>query len=152
REEDLRDEDDPEVTRHGSISMMVNYHAISRYFALLGGESLQTSYRHHSIHVAAFLLGGPVDGFLETRSAYSAAVERFGPDDFFSLKKALEPHYSTLTIEQLLSAVRLGGWDANILYGAAPALFARLPEADELQRQELYEAVQRVRDLYYPIG
>jgi tetratricopeptide (TPR) repeat protein len=137
---------------HGSISMLVNYHAIRRQFARAGGEVLTVSHRHHSLVVSAFVSGAPPTGLRELRRAYDAAVERFGPDDFFTLKKIVEPHYDELSLEQLFAVVRMGGWDANILFGCLPAIARLAADADEAQRAELRDTLARVWSNYYPIG
>lgn len=142
---------EPGVTVHGSISMMVNYHALGRWLAGRGGELLCTSRLHSSLTVVAGLLGTPPGGRVETRLAFEEAIDRMGPDDFFDLKTAFGKPLDDLTLEQLLGWIRLSGWDANVLLGCWPALMKHAPEAPGLLRLELYRAVHEVWNHYFPI-
>ena len=150
--EDLLDRDAPGMAAHGSISFMVNYHALGRYVLAQGGQFLHTPHRHAHIEVGAFLLGRHPGGYPETRLAYTEAVERGGPDDFFGLKKGIEMSYDALDAQQLLAYLRLSGWDANVFAGCCPTLAKHAASASEDLRQEMYWACRHVWDTYYPIG
>jgi hypothetical protein len=152
-EESLVSLSEPGLNLHGeSFSMMVNYHAIAEYITLLGGEALLTSHRHTNLCITAFCLGKPPQGYLETRQSFREVVEDGGPDDFFTLKKGIEPHYDSLSLEQLLAYLRLSGWDANIFLGSFPTLLNHIASLSTPLRQELYRAIQQIWGMYYPIG
>ena len=89
REELIEGRGLPAVTIHGSLSMMVDYYALGRWFAGQGGELLVTSHLRTSLSVVAGLLGTPPGGTVETRLAFDDAMERRGPDDFFDLTRGL---------------------------------------------------------------
>lgn len=90
-EESLLNGGDPELNLHGSFSMSVNYHAIGRYFENHGGQFLRPSRRQSNLSVCAFVLGDDGGGYVQTREAFAEAIERFGPDDFYTLKTGIEP-------------------------------------------------------------
>ncbi|NET56060.1 MAG: tetratricopeptide repeat protein [Symploca sp. SIO2E6] len=143
----------PSLTRHGHcFSLMVNYNAIRQYFLQIGGQFLNIAHRHNSLNICAFLLGSPFKGCVETRLAFTEHIEQLGPDDFFSLKKAIENHYDTLTLPQILAWLRASGWDANIFLGSFPTLIQHLNTASESFQQELYQAIEGIWETYYPIG
>lgn len=142
---------EPELTLHGSFSMMVNYHALGRWLAGQGGELLCTSRLHSSLTVVAGLLGTPPGGTLETRLAFAEAVDRRGPDDFFDLKTAFGKPLDDLTLEQLLGWLRLSGWDANVFLDCWPVLMKHAAEAPGLLRLELYRAVYEVWERHFPM-
>ncbi|NER24740.1 MAG: tetratricopeptide repeat protein [Symploca sp. SIO1C2] len=143
----------PSLTRHGHcFSLMVNYHAIGRYFLQVGGQFLNVAHRHASLNICAFLLGFPFRDCVETRLAFTENIEQLGPDDFFTLKKAIEKHYDTLTLPQILALLRSSRWDANIFLGCFPSLIQHLDTASETLQQELYQAIECIWDTYYPIG
>jgi tetratricopeptide (TPR) repeat protein len=152
REQDLLDRGDPAITRHGSFSMMVNYHAIGKHVQKQGGQSLQTSHRHAHLNISAFLLGTPPDDYVETRQAYRQAIENCGPDDFYALKKAIEHGYHSWTLEQLLAYIRLSGFDARITLACYPALMDRVEHISKSEIQELYQVIQKVWEVYYPLA
>jgi tetratricopeptide (TPR) repeat protein len=152
REEDLLGREEPDITRHGSFSMMVNYHAIGKYVQKQGGQSLQITHRHAHLNISAFILGSHPGGYTEAHQAYSEAIEICGPDDFYALKKAIEHGYDTWTLEQLLAYIRLSGFDAKIALACYPALMDRIEYATESEKQELYRVIQKVWEVYYPLA
>lgn len=75
----------PVVTHHGSISMMVNYHALGAYVRQEGGQVLTSRHRHCHLNVSAFVFGAHRSAHSETCYAYYDTVQTFGPDDFLAL-------------------------------------------------------------------
>ena len=152
REGDLLGRGDPEITRHGSFSMMVNYQAIGKYVQKHGGQPLHTEHRHAHLNISAFVLGSHPGGYTETRQAYREAIESCGPDDFYALKKAIEHGYESWTLEQLLAYIRLSGFDARITLACYPALMDRIEYASETEKQELRRVILQVWGVYYPLA
>ena len=152
REEDLVGREEPTINVHGSFSMAVNYHAIGRYICNEGGQMLHTAHRHSSLSVCAFILGQLPDDTIETRQAYAAAIDRFGPDEFFILKKGLEKVTEALDLPEMLAFLRLSGWDAGVFLAFFPSSLDQVDSLSEAGRQELYAAIQQVWENYYPIG
>jgi tetratricopeptide (TPR) repeat protein len=148
----LRGEGAPTMAVHGSFSMMVDYQIVGEYCRRLGGQVVHPAHRHESLNVSAFLFGDAPGGFVETRQAYAEAVEKFGPDDFFTLKEGVARVYDSLSLGQLLAFLRLSGWDYKRFLECLPVIKERLPEAADAQKQELYETALRVWDAYLPIG
>jgi tetratricopeptide (TPR) repeat protein len=132
--------------------MMVNYHVIGQFLRQEGGDLLHATPLSTSLQVVAGLLGVPGGG-AETRLAFDEAVERRNPDDFFSLKIAVESGYSGMTLAQLLAWLRLSGWDANVFLGCIPALvtWAEAESTSATEREDLRQAALRVWETYFPI-
>lgn len=141
----------PGIATHGSFSMMVDYQIIERYFLQQGGQALNPGHPHESLNVAAFLLGDLPEGCVETRQAYEDAVERFGPDDFFTLIRHLES-VEDLDLNQILAFLRLGAWDHRLMTSCLPLLRKHLPTLTEIQKQEIAKAFQRSWDTYFALG
>ncbi len=137
REELLLGRGEPEIETHGSLSMMVNYHALGRWFVHQGGEILHTSHFQSNLSVVACLLGTPGGAPLETRMAFDDAIERGGPDDFFDLRLSVQESSDAMSLGQLLSWIRFSGWDARIFENCFPALIKHLPSASGELRAEL---------------
>lgn len=152
REEDLIHRDPPEIAIHGSFSMMVNHHALGQFVLRQGGQFLFTPHRHTSLDICAFLLGQPPGGYVETRLAYTEAIENGGPDDFYTLREGIRKHYNGFTLGELLAYLRLSGWDADLFLECFPALMEQAKGASPALREEFYWALQHIWDTYYPIG
>lgn len=142
----------PAIVHHGSISMMVNYHAIGEYVRQEGGELLTTRQQHANLNVSAFILDAQEKDHPETRHAYLENVQSFGPDDYFLVRKSIEGNPSSLKLEQILAWLRFSGWDFWILGGCYAALLRCLPDAAEPWRKEVRRAIAAVWDTYYHIG
>jgi hypothetical protein len=151
REELIEGRGQPAVTVHGSLSMMVDYYALGRWFAGQGGELLVTSHLRTSLSVVAGHLGVPPGGTLETRLAFDDAMERRGPDDFFDLRGGFGVAYDDLTLEHLLAWVRVSGWDAHVMLGCWSSLMKHAASAAGIFRLEIYRAVYEVWERYFPL-
>ncbi len=152
RESELDQRGEPEIVRHGSISMSVNYHAMGEYVRRQGGEVLNSSHRHLGLDVVALLVGGPAGGYVDTALAFDEWVEHRGPDDFFLLNQALRRQVSDLTLQQILAFLRLSGWDGRVFLRCQPTLLERVDSASESWRREVLHATERVWESYFPIG
>ena len=145
-------EGEPDITVHGSFSMDVNYHAMAEYVRRLSGLALTVPYQQEHLSVAAFLLGAHPAGWIETRAAFARSLERGGPIEFFSLRRALADGYRNLDLPQLLSVIRLGHWDPRILYECGDALHEHGAQATPALSAEMVRTVMRVWERHYPIG
>lgn len=150
-EASLAGRSEPSLALHGSFSLMVNYHAIGRWFAHRGGVFLPCSHESTTLNVSAALLGEPAGGWVEVLVAFDDAIERRGPDAFFVLKKGVEENYAAFGLERLLAWLRLTGWDHNVFLGCLPVLLERAGEAPETLRHELAVAAQRIWEAYFPL-
>jgi tetratricopeptide (TPR) repeat protein len=142
----------PTFAFHGSFSMMVDYQIIGEYCRRLGARVLHPARASEHLNISAFMFGDVPGDFIETHQAYAEAIEKFGPDDFFTLKETFEELYDALTLEQILAFLRLSCWDYKRFRECLPALKKYLPEMTELQKQQLHEAIVKVWDSYLPIG
>jgi hypothetical protein len=152
REEELLGCHEVSLSLHGSFSLMVNFHALGEVVRAKGGHHLRPPPTHAHLAVSAFLLGEPADGYTETRQAFEEAISRGGPDEFYTVKKGVEPFFSCLKLEQLLAYLRLSGWDANIFWRCCEELIQRAKTAPKPAQRELFWAARQVWDNYFPIG
>ncbi|NMC52176.1 MAG: hypothetical protein GYA48_00875 [Chloroflexi bacterium] len=143
----------PDISLHGSaISMMVNYHALAALTRLNGGQAFQSKHRNEGLVFSAFLFGASHAVNEKTRQTFHKTIETANPDDFFMWKKAIQPHYSRLSLEQLLAILRISGYDPQIFGETAHLLLEYAQTADPHQKDWITEAARRVFQLYYPIG
>jgi hypothetical protein len=141
----------PALARHGSFSMSVNYHAVSRWFALRGGRTLPPA-SDDALLVAGFLAGPPGAEGLATRRAFHHGIRRFGPADFFSLKRALTPERAEpFTLQEHMAWMRLSG-DPEVLRQHLPLLTDKVLHANAEQRRGLRPLVRQIWSRYLDIG
>ncbi|KPL78845.1 hypothetical protein ADN00_06415 [Ornatilinea apprima] len=143
----------PEISLHGSaISMKVNYHALAAFTRQSGGQAFQSKHRDEGLVFSTFLFGASANLLQSARRAFNMTFETASPDDFFVWKKALQPYYSQLPLEQLLAILRLSGYDPQIFGETFHLLLEYAQTADPRQKDWIAEAARRVFLLYYPIG
>lgn len=144
----------PPIEVHGGdcFSLMVNYHAIGRYFENQGGRMLRTAFQSQSLAVCAFLSGPAAEPYRRATHAFEAAVNKFGPDDFFTFSQLVAGLAETATFRQILALLKLSGWDHEILMRFFENLMAQLPSLTEGDWRDLHFAVRKVWERYYAIG
>lgn len=151
RLEDLQNRSRPNLAFHkGCFSLMVNFQAIAEYTKHQQGQALVPNYLPRSLNICGFLFGD--NDYIETRQAYKLLIQQQSPDDFFTFKKAIEPHYDTLDLQQILAYLRFSGWDYRYLLGFFDNLMGRIETASDAWCQEIYRALHNVWETYYFIG
>ena len=134
------------------FSMMVNFHAIGRYFEQHGGSPLHPRREARSLAINAFLLGAHPGGHPETRRSFAEAVDTFGPDDFYTMMRGLPALWPSLTAQELLAYLQLGRADDLVLASCVPALLEAVPTLTGAEKQQLASIVRETWDAYLPIG
>ena len=142
----------PSFAFHGSFSMLVDYQIIGEYCRELGARVLHPARASDHLNISAFMFGEVPGDFIETRQAYAETIDKFGPDDFFTLKEAFGELYAALTLEQIIAFLRLSCWDYKRFRECLPALKRFLPEMSDQQKRQLQDAIVNMWDGYLPIG
>lgn len=142
----------PQLATHGSFSLTVNYHAFQQYCTQQGGLSFFPHHEQASLDLGCLLLLPDAESYRETTQAYERFVSDYGPDDFFTLKKLIEPHLDRLSCEDILGMIRWSSYDARIFCQMLPRLFEIVPEISESERLNLLMVIPRIWDTYYPLG
>lgn len=139
----------PELILHGSFSLTANYHAFQHAYEQRGGVALFPRQHYKNLNVGCILnLDQPLD-YAQTRLAYRRSVERFGPDEFFSLKQWVDRSLDDMGLQQLLSFWRLGGYDAEFFIHATKRISALLQEANDEEKLDLSRGIERMWSSYY---
>lgn len=142
----------PQLSTHGSFSLTVNYHALQQYCAGQGGLTFFSRHQQANLDLGCLLFLADAGSYCDTSQAYERFVNDYGPDDYFSLKKLIEPHFDSLTCRDIISVIRLSGYDARIFRQMLTRLFEILSEISENERLNLLMVIPRIWDTYYPLG
>lgn len=142
----------PYLSKHGSISLTVNFHALELYFKGLGGKAIHSIYEHENVTMSLFLLSKRPHNFLETTMAYHEMIENIGPDDFYIIKRAVVPLNKSLTTKELLTFLRYTVWDARTFLEFYNTLLERIAEEEDFPEDELIAVMHKVWEHYFPIG
>jgi len=150
REATLAAQAGPGITLHGSFSVMVNYHAIARYFLRRGGQVLRAPHEYGHLTTIGFALGLPREATACTRRAFEDMAERFHPDDYHLVKTAFERNCAAFSVGEILAFLRLSGGDAAVLVSSFSVLMERLARASPAARQQVCVAVLDAWARYFP--
>lgn len=142
----------PGLVRHGSISLSVNYHAFAEYCAARGGLALAPEDRHGSINVVGLMMLADPDAHTDTRHAYRRHVQEFGPDHFYSITKQARETIPTMSAEEILAYLRLSRYDSHQFGRYLPRLLELAPKFDAATRADVGAAVEKVWEMYFPLG
>ncbi|MVP01842.1 SAM-dependent methyltransferase [Paenibacillus lutrae] len=141
----------PDLIGHGSFSLEANYHAIGHVYEQSGAEVLFTDHRYKQINVGCILMLTDPASYSHTRLAYRRFINRFGPDDFFSLKKWLDEHLNQMELSQLLAFWRLGHYDAEFFLQCRERISELLPAAGEEDANAIRIGIRQMWQSYYPM-
>lgn len=147
--ESLTFADPPELILHGSFSFTENFHAFRYVLEQEGALVLFPPHHYKNINIGCFLHMENPAGFAQTRLAYRRFVERYGPDDFFSLKEWVDRRLDTMGMQQILSFWRLGGYDAEFFAQSVKQLSTLLPEAHDEEKLDILRGIEQLWDSYY---
>jgi hypothetical protein len=151
-EDELKARGDPVMTLHGNcFSFVLNLNAIGRYFEELGGLALHATRHAPALQVSGFLAGFPAEALAETRHAFQAEVEDFGPGEFSALVKGVMKGLSSPSLDVLLALLRLCDDDPEVLYVYSNVLREHAREATPAQKREILRALSRAWDGFYPL-
>lgn len=141
----------PKLIVHGSFSLTANYHAIVSFFEQKGAQSYFTAHHYNNLNVGCILMLQNSESYANTRLAYRRFVERFGPDDFFSLKQWFDGQLQQMELRQVIALWRLGGYDSQWLLQSAKRISTLLPDCNEAEMDDLRTGILEMWKTYYPI-
>jgi tetratricopeptide (TPR) repeat protein len=142
----------PKLIHHGSFSLTANYHAIQHIFEQKGALSYFTEHHYKNLNVGCIIMLVQPASYANTRLAYRRFVERFGPDDFFSMKLWFDEHLESLELYSILAFWRLSRYDAQLFIQSAQRIQFLLPESSDEEAEDLRQGIQMMWAGYYPMN
>ncbi|BBI31855.1 tetratricopeptide repeat protein [Cohnella abietis] len=142
----------PKLIHHGSFSITANYHAIQMFFEQKGAVSYFTTHHHNNLNVGCILMLHDPMGYANTRLAYRRFIERFGPDDFFSMKEWFDGQLEEMELRQVLALWRLGGYDAQWLLQSVRRISDLLPDCTEQEMEDIRSGIHKMWKSYYDMN
>jgi hypothetical protein len=111
----------------------------------------QASQYQDNIQVLAYVLGQIPQQAKETHLAFATAVEEGGPDSFHALKSVVETQYAAMSLPELLSFLRLSGWDAAVFADCLPYLKEQIAHSSPVWYGDVANALQKIQERYLPL-
>ena len=132
--------------------MSVNYHLIGEYARHQGGKHWLPEQCPETICVAGFLFDANPQSYGETHYAAQETINRYNPNDFFILKKGIERNFRHMKLPEILSFIRLSGYDSTVFLRASEIIKNRLATATHSDKENIKHLCQRVRENHYDLG
>lgn len=142
----------PKLIHHGSFSLTANYHAIQHFFEQKGALTCFTGHHYKNLNVGCILMLQSPASYANTRLAYRRFVDRFGPDDFFSMKIWFDEHLEQMALSQILAFWRLGRYDAQLFHQSAKRILTLLPDSSEEEMDDIRQGIFIMWTGYYPMN
>jgi tetratricopeptide (TPR) repeat protein len=138
----------PSLSFHGSFSMMVNFHALSRYFKDNGGDYfLQTPRK--GIKTSAFCSGLNFADMPATSLAMQECIEGFSPADYFTLHRRMNDSFNECNLETIAAHLNLSNWDPHIYLKLTNRINSLLEEADKDTVSFIAQNMDKIAANYY---
>jgi len=130
-DKDLFEEnEDPDISFHGSISMMVNFDALRRYTELDGGRCLLMGDKGADFQVASFIFQTDYK-IPHTTYAFANSLSCFSPQDLFDICYIDdEPITNFKSLESIVNILNLAEWDPTIFYDYHEQMIEKLENND----------------------
>lgn len=140
-------------TVHGSISYMVNYDAIRRFFELQGGSAFCTSDNHLVLVSGLFVMMDEANPWEMVRYTFQdQLVHHNRIHDLFCMHSLLREISDTdEIIRSCLGFLRQSSWEPVVFESCAPQLYEHIQELDSRQRDQLLTALPNVRANVFPV-
>jgi len=122
---------EPDITEHGSISLMVNFEALKRYYSAKNGEAMLMANNSVDFQVACYCTE-PKDPIPHTQHAFMQELSGASPQDIVDLCYYEDmPSNFYKNIDQVLAILNLTLWDPNIFHDFHECLLDMIEAEDD---------------------
>lgn len=149
---ELENAGDPEIIKHASFSIWVNFHALDQLFKDKGSSSFFPKTSPESVYLACFNYSKSGVYPSELSASYSQLVEDFGPSDFNILKKFSYQYINSMSIFDIISMLRLSAYDSEYFQNLLPRIKQVYKEITVNERNSLVETLMQIWKAYFNIG
>ena len=125
----FEDEDDPDISFHGSVSMMVNFDALRRYTELCGGKCLLMGDKGADFQVANFIFQTDYN-IPHTSYAFANSLSCFSPQDLFDICYNDDEPIIFKSLELIVNYLNLAEWDPSIFYDYHEQIIEKLENTE----------------------
>ncbi len=144
---------EPDITEHGSVSLMVNFDALKRYFLACKGEAMLMANTSVDFQVACYCTE-PKHPIPHTKHAFMQELSGASPQDIVDLcyyNDEVSDFYKNL--DQMLAILNLTMWDPNIFHDFSEMILDKIEEEDISIEQDaaLLHGMQIVWDYFFKL-
>lgn len=148
--DELEGLDYPFIDFHGSFSMMVNFHAIAKYFELIGGSAFTQTSRQ-GVKTNVYCSGFNMEDFTEFAFSVWENVERLSPGDYFMLHRNISENHKICNIDTLAAHMAFTDWDPHIYRKLGKQICEQITRADRSTTDYLTRHMPNLAGNFYYI-
>ena len=152
QKDELENRKEPDVIRHGSLSLWVNFHALSSYCKKNNGQVMFPSFSNFHLELGCLLFLKDKNSYAHLDAAYKQHVNNFGPDDFNSIKQMAYTNVSKLALKELIALYRLSAYDSTFFIKLLPRLKQVIGSISFKERRRISETLDSVWNMYFYIN
>ncbi len=142
----------PDIVKHGSFSLWVNFHAMSQYCLKKGGHIMFDSSTNLSIELAGLFFSKTRLDYPLFEQMYRKHARQLNLDDLNSMKKLVYKNMDTVNLSELLGLIRLCSYDSSIFINLLPSIKQLAKSISIKQRARLEQTIHKVWANYYAIN
>lgn len=116
---------EPKISRHGTFSIPVSYHALAKFFEIQKGQGFLTDFSDPNFVVMVGLFGD--NRFVETHLAFDTFFNYFQPSDYWTIVNQIEKECQDPSLELMFLLLKLGNWDPMVFNSFYEKLRKKIP-------------------------
>lgn len=151
-EEQLIPSGPPVISKHGSFSIPVNYHALKMYINLLNGFCYLPKNSDFRFVVMAARLGAIDFSYTEMESACEDTLGYFAPGDYLRIVDLISEECPNQSVEHLLLLLKFSRWDPMLMHHFFPLIHEKIKKLPSEMSLKLREAIQKIAQNIYPLS
>ncbi len=141
----------PDIVKHGSFSIWVNFHALSQFCIQSGGHAMFDASTNLSIEFGALFFTNKAVPFPLVEKMYRKHSSQINLDDLNSMKQIVYKNIGNVDLSQLLGFIRLSAYDSSIFIKLLPRIKNLVKQISVMQRDRLKQTLRKVWDSYYAV-
>lgn len=150
--EDIQNAGHPEIIKHGSFSIWVNYHSLKVFCEKQKGLALFPTFSTFYAEVGCLLFLPDAFKYIETMAAYQRFVNDFGPDDYNGIKRLAFKHFTEMNLSELIAILRLSAYDSSMFIKALPRFKQLSRHVTFSQRNRIAQTMDQTWNYYFSIN
>jgi tetratricopeptide (TPR) repeat protein len=142
----------PDMVTHGSMSLEVNYHALSAYCHQKGGLAKFSDYSTHHLQLGCLIFSEDAASYSEVLSSYDRFVNNCGPDVFNGMKRFSYKHIATMETNELIGLLRMSYFDSTTFIKLIPRIKQVAQRISRSDRKSLAQTFNNVWEMYFTLN
>lgn len=116
---EFTDIENPNIAEHGSISLMVNFHAIQQFFNIIGGDSILMPNNNSDLQIGCFSTN-KVNTLLKITA--NNILYDINPQNLISILYIEDNITKWKNLDQILAVLAISKWDPDLFYDLSEQL------------------------------